>query len=232
MTEFFRKWMPPKQFGAFLLDLEDRVRAGAFQAHRVVRDNLPLSPQRSRKAVGSIRFPLMEQAFEEVCVLNGGKPLVNGVIPQTDLKVFQPFHRFEHQGQGIILGLAVMPEAGELPAKNMSRKAGVTLNYALQTSLFNDGAKIGDILVLFLVEKDRQTAGQLKEIAIGVIDHVYTHYLHYESLSSYMQGYADEPAPAPQGPNPVGVRLKAGVKPYVPPEVSEEEKKAVEEDDE
>jgi hypothetical protein len=85
MRNFFRNRMPPKFFGSLFLDLEDRVRAGAFQAHRVIKDNFILSPQRSRRVEGQARFPLMEEAFEEVCVQHGGRPLANGIIPQTDL---------------------------------------------------------------------------------------------------------------------------------------------------
>jgi hypothetical protein len=235
MKNFFRKRMPPEIFGAFFLDLEDRVRAQALQAHRAVIENFSLSPKRSRELEGQARFRMMEQAFEDTCVIHGGKALINGIIPHSDLKVFQPFHRFEYDGQGVILGLAVMPEANSLPTKNISRGAGVTLNYSLQPSLFaGDGPQIGDIFVLFLVEKDRQTAGQLAEIAVGIIDAGYTQYLHYEPLSSYLQGHADIPDPTPdsQGPTPPNLRLKPNVKPFKPPELSEEGKKIIEENDE
>jgi hypothetical protein len=175
----------------------------------------------------------MEEAFEEVCSHHGFVPLVNGVIPQTDLKTFQPFHRCEIEGQGIIIGLAMMSEAKALPAKNMSRASGVSLNFAIQPSLFDDGAKLGDIFVLFLVEKDREVAGQLAEIAIGVIDAGYTQYLDYQPLEKYLQGYANgvEPKPDPQGQNLPKIRLKPNIKPYEPPKMSEDTKKVVGEDD-
>jgi hypothetical protein len=236
MKDFLRKRMPPSVFGALLLDSEDRLRAGTLQAHMVVKDNFAtFTAKRARFVEGIARYNLMEQAFEDTCAFHGGKPLTNGIIPQTDLKVFQPFHRFEFEGQGFVLGLAAMPEANALPTKNMSRGAGVALNYRLQPSLFpQDGPQNGDVFILLLVAKDRRSAGQIAELAIGVIDSAYTQYLYYETLNSYLQGYADEPDPQPNPPEAPGlsIRLKSGAKPYVPPEMSEEGKKTIEENDE
>ena len=67
---------------------------------------------------------MMEQGFEEVCALHGGSLLEGGIIPRTELKVFQPFMRFEVSGKGIILGLAATPEPKAVPLKNKSRLAG------------------------------------------------------------------------------------------------------------
>ena len=76
----------------------------------------------------------MEQAFEEVCGLHGGKLLDGGVVPLTDLKVFQPFNRFEFEGQNFILGLASIPEPDALPSKNMSRSAAVSIKKCEKTA--------------------------------------------------------------------------------------------------
>ena len=155
-----------------------------------------------------------------------------GIIPLTGLKIFQPFMRFEHEGQGFVLGLAAMPEAGSLPAKNMSRRAGVTLNYHLtpRLDLDGDGPKIGDIFILLLVARDRHSAGKIEEIAIGVIDSGYEQYLFYEPLQSYLEGYADKPAiPSPGPVKPAGssLRLKPAITPFVPPELPDEKENNV-----
>src|ERR1700760_1258508 len=90
-----------------LIDLEDRIKAEALRAHKVVRDGFEgLTPLRARALEGQARFRICEQGFEDVCGLHGGKLLEGGVIPKTDLRVHQPFMRFEHDGQGAILALA------------------------------------------------------------------------------------------------------------------------------
>lgn len=63
------------------------------------------------------RFHMMEKGFQEVCELHGGALLDGGIIPGSDFKVFQPFMRFEHEGQGFILGLAAMPEPASFRLK-------------------------------------------------------------------------------------------------------------------
>lgn len=229
MKDFIRQLMPPDVFKALLLDLEDRIRAAAQQAHIAVRDTFKLNVKRSRELEGQARFRLMEEAFEEVCAAHGGQRLQSDFIPLTDLRVFQPFHRFEHEGRGFILGLAAIPEPSALPAKNMSRRAAVTLNYHLQARLDLDGTgpKVGDVFILLLVARDRAVAGQIEEIAIGVINSGYEQYLHYETLPSYLQGHADEsitPDPTPLAPTSTVIQLKPKITPFVPPEKQDGDK--------
>jgi hypothetical protein len=216
---------PPAMFKNLFWDLEDNLRAAALKAHNMVRDHAGLDIKRSRELEGQARFRMMEKAFQEACELHGGTLLADGIIPRTDQKVFQPFMRFEHEGQGIIFGLAAISEPRSLPAKNMSRKAGVILNYYLSPRLDFDGTgpKIGDIFVLFLVARDRETAGKISEFAIGVIDAGYEQYLFYEPLEKYLEGYADEPANAPlpssgSGAKKQVVSLKKTITPFIPPE--------------
>lgn len=229
MQRFLKKRFPPTLFKSLFLDLEDQLRAAALKAYNMVRDHAGLDPKRSRELEGQARFRMMEKAFQEACELYGGKLLADGIIPLSDLKIFQPFMRFEHDGQGIIFGLAAMSEPRALPVKNMSRKAGVTLNYYLSPRLDLDGTgpKIGDIFVLFLVARDREKVGKISEFAIGVIDSGYEQYLFYEPLDKYLEGYADDPVIAQQPSSGSGIKtpvvsLKKTITPFIPPERPDE----------
>lgn len=208
-----------------ILDLEDRMAAATVKAFQIVRDHAGLDKKRGRELEGQARFRIMEHAFEDVCELYGGQQLGGGVIPNTDLKVFQPFARFGGTGPGVILGLAAMPERNKLPVKNRSRLAGVTLNFDLTPRLDFDGTgpKAGDIFVLFLVARDRERSGKLEEIAIGIIDSTYEQFLFYEPLDKFLADDADAPETGPLSPLPSGgtgvVRLKTMVKPFIPPEM-------------
>lgn len=203
------------------LDLEDRQRAAALHALKVVRDELPLNAKRSREAEGQIRFRLQEQAFEEVVVEHGGHLLTDGIMVGTDLKVFQPFARFAADGRGVIIGFAAMPEPRKLPPKNKSRAAGVTLNLKLQPSLLPDDSapKSDDIFMLFLTARDRERAGHIEEIAVGVISGDYKDFLFYQSLEEFLSGYAEPADIEPEAPNPPpAVKLRTAPKRFVPPE--------------
>ena len=205
-----------------LLDLEDRLRAAALRAFDVVNKELPLNPKRSREAEGQIRFRLQEQAFEEVVREHGGDLLVDGVMLGTDLKAFQPFARFTGPHVGVILGFSAMPEPRKTPAKNQSRAAGVTLNVSLQPSLLEDCAspRSTDIFALFLTARDRERAGRIEEIAIGIIGSDYKDFVFYESLEAFLGGYAEAAAaPDDDGKGGAAIKLRAARKPFVPPEV-------------
>jgi hypothetical protein len=207
------------------LDLEDRLSAEALKAFEMIRDHSGLSKKRAREAEGQARFRMMEQGFEDVCKLHGGHLLEGGVIPNTELPVFQPFMRFDANRKGVILGLASMPEAKALPTKNKSRRAGITLNYDLVPRLDFDGkeAKIGDIFVLLLVSRDREKLGKIEEIAVGVIDSKYEHFLFYEPLDKFLSEDSAHPvSPKPPMPSATAaapvVQLKKKPTPFVPPE--------------
>ena len=230
MAEFTWKRFLPREL---ILDLEDRMGGATIKAFHMVRDHAGLDKKRGRELEGQARFRMMEHAFQEVCDLYGGQQLDGGIIPNTDLKVFQPFARFGATGSGVLLGLAAMPEPNKMPVKNRSRLAGVTLNFDLTPRFDFDGKgpKIGDIFVLFLVARDRAQSGKLEEIAIGIIDSVYEQFLFYEPIDKFLADVVDAPetAPPPSLPS-VGsgaVRLKKSVKPFIPPETPPE----VEEED-
>jgi hypothetical protein len=216
-----------------LIDLEDGLRAEALKAFEVVRDHTTLNKKRARESEGQLRFRMMEQRFEAICILHGWCLLDGGVIPNTKLRVFQPFVRLEIGRKGIIFGLAAMPEPRKIPAKNMSRLSGVTVNYQLSPRLDFDGSgpKNGDIFVLLLVSRHREKAGQIEEIAVGVIDSKYESFLFYETLTTFLSGHSDVPIPSagptlPTTPPAAAiVALKKRAIPFVPPEAPQPDKK-------
>lgn len=206
------------------IDLEDRHRAEAFNAHDVVRKNIPLNAKRSREVEGQIRFRAQEQGSEEVFQLHGGQLIENGIMPGIDMRVFQPFARFQGPMFGVILGFAAMPEPRKIPAKNMSRAAGVSVNWHLQPGLFDDAKSIraNDVFVLFLTARDRSTPGMIEEIAVGVIGTDYRDFIFYESLEDFVCGYGDAPD-APEGSGgssdrSAEVKLRKTRKLFLPPE--------------
>jgi hypothetical protein len=208
----------------FILTLEDGLRGEALKAHQIVKDHSGLKcPKRARGGEGQMRFRMMEERFEEICRLHGGFPLESGIIPNTDLKIFQPFMRFEVDGRGIIFGLAAMPEPAALPTKNKSRKAAVSLNYHLEPRFAFDKAspQIGDIFVSLLVARDRERAGHIEEIAIGIINSKHDGFVFYEPLEHFLRDYGsgetDPVSPPPHQPSS-HVTLKQVSKVYIPPE--------------
>jgi hypothetical protein len=226
MGDFVKTRFPVAIYRGLIIDLEDRLRGEALKAHRMIQDHSGLDPRRARALEGLSRFHMMEKGFQEVCELHGGALLDGGIIPGTDFKVFQPFMRFEHEGQGFILGLAAMLEPSKLPVKNKSRKAGVTLNYRLSPHFDFDGTapKVGDICIMFLFARDPEQAGKIKELAIGVIDSDYEQYLFYERIDQYLADDGDVSEPSSPFPTPPAspasgaVRLKRTIKTFVPPE--------------
>lgn len=226
MVDIVKTRFPVKIYRGLIIDLGDRLRGEALKAHRMIHNHSGLDSRRARALEGLSRFHMMEKGFQEVCELHGGALLDGGIIPGTDFKVYQPFMRFGDKNQGFIIGLSSMPEPSKLPVKNKSRRTGVTLNYSLSPHFDYDGKgpKVGDICILFLFSRDREKAGKIEELAIGVIDTEYDQYLFYEQIDQYLTddgGVSESNSPLPIPPTPPfggAVRLKSTVKTFVPPE--------------
>lgn len=204
----------------FLLDLEDALAAAALKAVEVIRP-LSLNSKRSGEAVGQVRFRLQEEGFERVVEQHGFEILRDGILLDTDLKIFQPFVRFSSLSGNVILGFASMPEKQKIPPKNKSRAAGVHLNFHLQPrlDLDIDAPKAGDIFVLLLVSRHRERAGLIEEIAIGVINAGYSEYLFYEPLDDFLKGYQVLSTPSETGSDGrAKIKLRKGATRFLPSE--------------
>lgn len=207
-----------------LLDLSDMGVAMTQKAHDIILKETELKGKRSRGAEGLLRYHLMENAFEKICSSYGAILLQGTVLEGTGLKIHQPFMRFsDADGMGVVLGFASMPQKGEIPNKNMSRVAGVELNYKISPRLSLDECdpKPGDIFVLFLVARDPMRAGKVDEMAIGIIDSDYKTYLYYENVEKFMEHYAPSDRELLESANksiePL-VKLKSKRETFVPPE--------------
>ena len=212
-----------------ILDLFDVAVSRAREAHELVQ-RTDLTGRSARGLEGQARFRLMERGFQTACEQHGGVPLEGDVIPGTDLRYFQPFMRFAAGGPGVLLGLASMPARREIPSKNRSRLAGVTMNQVVSPRLDLDGTggapKPGDIFVLLLFARGRDQGGRVDEVAIGLIDSGYATFLFYESIERFLEGYsgADAP-PGDDSPSPL-VTLKKVRKAFKPPEVPDHDNAA------
>ena len=110
---------------------------------------------------------------------------------------------------------------------HLSARLDHTEDLQARLDLDGTGPKVGDVFILLLVARDRAVAGQIEEIAIGVINSGYEQYLHYETLPSYLQGHADEsvtPGPTPLAPTSTVIQLKPKITPFVPPEKQDGDK--------
>lgn len=207
-----------------ILDLDDHFRASALKAWHVIRDHSGLVKKRARRIEGVTRFQMLEQDYEAVSTLHGGVE-ISGVLPGTSHKIFQTFYRFGlPDAPGVVIGLAMMPQPNKLPSQNMTRRAGVTLNFHLSPGFSFDGSSIrdGDIFAVFLVARDPARAGHILQMAVGVIESTFEQFLFYETLEKFLSGDADAPDVGPfDQPSSligsVGLKMRTAT-PYIPPE--------------
>jgi hypothetical protein len=188
-----------------VIDLIDRVPQEAFRAFEMVKTQSGLVGRPARELTGQARFRMMERGFVEENIKNGGLRLDGDVLPGIGLQVFQPFFIHGAGDQRIVLGLATISEPAKLPTQNQSRLAAVQLNYHVLPTLDFDGTspKPGDVFVLFLVARDPEHGGMIKELALGVVDASYQQYILYVTVEKLLSHYS-KPAPTSSGPSSGG----------------------------
>ncbi|WP_157946776.1 hypothetical protein [Thalassobius sp. I31.1] len=223
MNNEIRSRFPASLYRDLIIDLEDRLAGETLKASKMISLHSGLDNRRARALEGQARFRMNEQGFEQVCELHGGTFLPGGLLPNSEIKVHQPFMRFGKQGEGVILGLASMPQPSMLPVKNRSRLAGVSVNWQYSQELDLDGKqpKSGDVFILLLVARDPQHSGKLKELAVGAIDSGYDQFLYYEPIDKFLSGEIAQPTVIKSSIAPSSsqkVRLKTSPKTYIAPE--------------
>lgn len=204
-----------------IIDLIDRLPQEAFRAHEMVKNESGLEGRSARELTGQARFRMMEKGFVDENVKHGGLRLDADIMPGIGEHVFQPFYIYGDAGERVVLGLATISEPSKLPGKNRSRGAAVQLNYRVLPTLDFEGTspKAGDIFVLFLVARDPQHGGMIKEMAIGVIDALYQQYIAYVPIEKLLALYSTPtPTTGGDGSPSVGLKLKVQPEKFVGPE--------------
>jgi hypothetical protein len=201
-----------------LLDFIGKARSAASTAAKSATD-VGLTGAWRKRVTGMTHRGLCEDALDQVAKSMDATSF-KGTVPGTEVKVYQQVHFVK----GVLLGLASVPEPGELPVRNLTRSnLAQCINAHWEADLFGKRTAPPEIEVyaLLLVCRDRKNLGDLQEVAIAVIAANYDKYLHYERLESFLRRY--EPKEEPQ-PNVTPV-MKKSVGTYVPPEIVRPEEK-------
>ncbi|MBI1360265.1 MAG: hypothetical protein GC155_08275 [Alphaproteobacteria bacterium] len=207
VADLIRKHLP-RGFLQGVLDVVPGVlRSAAEWAKKT-----DLTAWRSARAEGFVRFQKLEQTFQEVGDRHGGECLLGHLVPGTDQAFFQPMQRF-----GVcVVGISSQPEPGELPTKNKTRGAAVSMNlFCTPTLPFGPEFETDpDLYVALLVSRDPTVRGTAKDVEIAVIDATFSRFVFRQSLKDFLASYPDDGSIAPPVaavPPPKGplVKLKA-----------------------
>lgn len=174
-----------KDFFIDILDGGDR----AFKSSSAATKALGLTPRRRAKASGWLRYELLEQSLSDMTEMHGGIPLLDGVMPGTELRMYNPCYQFEN----VIVSRASISEPGLLPKKNLTRERGTSVNQFQQFPLELRGPLTPKadklIFVLILTARKFGDLSSAEEVAIAVIEDGYTQFSLYEPLETFIAGY-------------------------------------------
>lgn len=165
-------------------------------------------------------YELQSRRLPELGRAHGATVVEEGCFPGTELRIFQPIIQYRR----VLFGKASIPDAGELPARNVTRVNCAQMNarHGKVSYLPGMGPTLPSedlVHVLLLTARDRNDATAYADIGIGAIEPDFSAFIFYESLPKFIDGYdslgADRPAPKhPTGHGSLGLVLKDGVAPF------------------
>lgn len=174
-----------------------QARTAVLNSTDVVEGGVQLSRPRAAKAAGLLRFQVLDEAFEQIVLRNGGEIISRVAIDHgsdgaKDAPVFLTTGKFG----GTLLGFASHREITDLPIRNASRVALCSQNRGLIRDMFAplESFDQRDRFALVLAQRDPSDIGRIASLNISIIDPKFEGFLLQSDLNDFLAGYGERPA--------------------------------------
>lgn len=173
-----------------------QAQAAVVKSTDAVEGGLRLSRSRAAKAAGLLRFQVLDEAFEQIVLRNGGEivsrvPIEHGQDGAKEAPVYLTTGKFG----GTLLGFASHREITDLPIKNASRIALSSQNRGLVQDMFAAPESFGhrDRFALILAQRDPSNIGRIASLNLSLIDPKFEGFLMQADLNEFLAGYGERP---------------------------------------
>lgn len=200
-----------------LIDAADALRATRKTAgdHSLA---MGLTGREASQIAGFSAYAIQNKRLPELTLSNGGIVIEGGTFPGTELRTYQPIHRFRR----VLIGVASISDPGETPSRNITRTNGAKVNVLYGSASFLPGLEPNPptedvIYVLLLTCRDRNDPTKYVETAIAALEPDSSDFIFYEPLDQFILGYGEKEATRPPDHGaltPLGLELKKGVAPF------------------
>lgn len=186
-----------------LIEVSQSFPLAAEQAHttvlkskEIVEGGVALSSSRAKRAVGLLRFQVLDQAFEEIVIRNGGEiinrvPIEHSSSGATEASVYLTTGKFG----GTLLGFASHRETSDLPVKNASRRVLCSQNRGLTWDFFRSLERFDerDRFALILARRNTGDISKIDSLTISLIDPQFEDFLFQANLNEFLAAYGEHP---------------------------------------
>lgn len=184
------------------------------QSHTAVTNGVQLSRSRQSKAIGLVRYQLLDEVFERLLIRHGGEA-VRSVKVETKPDEFKssPLHLTTAQFGDTFVGFASHRELQDAPIKNATRLALCHQNRGLSPDLFHGPEMFNDRqrFVLIMVRRDPALLGKIASMTISVLDSRNETFLFQSDIAEFLAGYGAAPSVGTaSGKQPPKLRPVAG----------------------
>jgi hypothetical protein len=176
----------------------EQADAAVSTSHKAITDGLSLSRYRQSRAVGLIRYNIIDEAFEQILARNGAefvKSVPVEYIPD-EIKL-APVHLTTGVFGHTMVGFASHRELSDTPLKNATRRAlcyqnrGLSPDFFHRPEMFNDRQR----MVIIMVRRDPNVLGKIASLTLSVVDSKQDAFIYQADIDEFLAGYgADEAA--------------------------------------
>ncbi|WP_077960744.1 hypothetical protein [Ensifer adhaerens] len=188
--------------------------AAISMSHNAVANGVKLSRQRQSKTTGLFRHNIIDEAFEQILVRNGGEFVKSVPVEYGPDDIRQaPVHVTTGVFGHTMVGFASHKELQDVPVRNASRRALCHQNRGLSPDFFHPPEMFNDRqrLVLIMVRRDPIALGKLASISLCVVDSRLETFIYQSELDEFLSGYGAEPSGV--GKRPIELKVvKRGFK--------------------
>lgn len=186
-----------------LIEVKELFPVAAEQAdmavsgsHQTVTNGVKLSRQRQSKSVGLFRHNIIDEAFEQILLRNGGEFVKSVPVEYKPDEIrLAPVHVTTGAFGHTMVGFASHRELQDTPLKNASRRALCYQNRGLSPDFFHPPEMFSDRqrMVLIMVRRDPLTLGKIASMTLSVVDSKLESFIHQWDIDEFLAGYGAEP---------------------------------------
>lgn len=164
-------------------------------SHEVVTDGLSLARFRQSRAVGLIRYNIIDEAFEQILHRNGAEFVKSVPVEfnQDELSLAPVYLTTGVFGQTMV-GFASHRELVDVPIRNATRRALCYQNRGLSPDLFHPPEMFGDRqrMVIIMVRRDPIELGKIASLTLSVVDTKQESFIYQADIDDFLAGYGSD----------------------------------------
>jgi len=174
----------------------EQADAAIGNSHKAVANGLQLQRHRQSRSIGIVRHNIIDEAFEQILIRNGGEFVKSVPIEVKPDELKQAAIHITTGCFGLtMVGFASHRDTNDVPNKNASRRALCYQNRGLSPDFFHPPEMFSDRkrIVLIMVRRDPYVLGKIASMTVSMLDSKAESFICQWDIDDFLAGYGAQP---------------------------------------